>query len=54
MEAARGEEARLRADIHGLRRLRRQLVEDFSASLERYQRMIRGDLEARDDETERA
>lgn len=54
MEAARGEEARLRADIHALKRMRRQLVEDLCATLERYQRMIGGDLtELRDAETNR-
>jgi cell division initiation protein len=53
MEASRGEEARLRADVHALKRMRRQLVEDLLATLERYQRMIGGDLEMRDDEPAR-
>ena len=40
MEAARGEEAKIRVEIQALKRLRRQLVEDFNATLERYHRML--------------
>lgn len=40
LEAARGEEARLRVEIQTLKRLRRQLVEDFAATMERYQRIL--------------
>lgn len=40
LETARGEEARLRADILALKRIRRQLVEDLGATLERYQRLL--------------
>ena len=40
LEASRGEEARLRVEIQTLKRLRRQLVEDFAATMERYQRIL--------------
>jgi cell division initiation protein len=46
IEAARGDEAKLRAEIQGLRRLRRQLVEDLTATLERYGRHLAGDAQA--------
>jgi len=42
---ARAEEARLRAEIQELRRRRRQIVEDLRVTLERYQRLVAGDLE---------
>jgi cell division initiation protein len=45
MEAARGEEARIRVEIQSLKRLRRQLVEDFSATMDRYQRMLATEAE---------
>ena len=50
VEAARGEEARIRVEIQSLKRMRRQLVEDFGATMERYQRMLatEGDLDDRD------
>ena len=40
LEAARGEEAKIRVEIQSLKRLRRQLVEDLTATMERYQRML--------------
>jgi cell division initiation protein len=40
VETARAEEARIRVDIQALKRIRRQLVEDLGATLERYQRML--------------
>ena len=51
MEAARGEEAKIRVEIQSLKRLRRQLVEDLSASMERYQRTLLtyGEADARGD-----
>jgi cell division initiation protein len=50
VEAARGEEARIRVEIQSLKRMRRQLVEDLGATMERYQRMLatEGDLDDRD------
>ena len=50
MEAARGEEAKIRSDIKGLQRTHRQLVEDLKSTVERYQRLLVGepDLEAGD------
>jgi cell division initiation protein len=43
VEAARGDEARLRAEIQALRRMRRQCVEDLAATLERYRRFLAGE-----------
>lgn len=40
VESARAEEARIRVDIQALKRIRRQLVEDLGATLERYQRLL--------------
>jgi cell division initiation protein len=40
VETARAEEARIRVDIQALKRIRRQLVEDLDATLERYQRLL--------------
>ena len=40
VEASRGEEARIRADIQALKRIRRQLVEDLDATLDRYRRLL--------------
>ncbi len=40
VETARGEEARLRVDIQALKRIRRQVVEDLGATIERYQRLL--------------
>src|SRR5207247_11171464 len=39
-EEGRAEEARIRSEIQTLRRLRRQLIEDFRATLESYYRMM--------------
>jgi len=49
LEENRAEEARLRADIHSLKRLRRQLVEDLHATLDRYRRLL---ASAKEDEAE--
>jgi cell division initiation protein len=40
LEAVRGEEARIRTEIHALRRMRRQVFEEMSSTLERYQRLM--------------
>jgi cell division initiation protein len=40
IEAARAEEARIRADIQALKRIRGQLAGDFAATLERYHRLL--------------
>ena len=40
LEAVRGEEARIRTEIHALRRMRRQVFEDMTSTLERYQRLV--------------
>ena len=40
LEAARGEEAKIRVEIQSLKRLRRQLVEDLTVTMDRYQRML--------------
>jgi cell division initiation protein len=40
VEMARAEEARIRVDIQALKRIRRQLVEDVGATLDRYQRLL--------------
>jgi len=40
VEAARAEEARIRVDIQALKRIRRQLVEDMDATLDRYRRLL--------------
>jgi cell division initiation protein len=40
LEASRAEEARIRADIQALKRIRRQLVEDLDATLDRYRRLL--------------
>src|ERR671918_434077 len=40
VEAARAQEARIRADIQALKRIRGQLVGDLGATLERYQRLL--------------
>jgi cell division initiation protein len=45
VEAARAEEARIRSDIQSLKRIRRQLVGDFAATLERYQRLLEAEGE---------
>ncbi len=48
MEAARGEEAKIRADILALKRTRRQLLEEINSTLARYQRLLGTELEAGD------
>ena len=40
VEAARGEEAKIRVEIQALKRTRRQLTEDLLATVERYQRAL--------------
>ena len=46
VEAARGEEAKIRVEIQSLKRMRRQLVEDLGATMDRYQRMLTAESEA--------
>jgi cell division initiation protein len=46
VEAARGEEAKIRVEIQSLKRMRRQLVEDLGATMDRYQRMLTAEAEA--------
>jgi cell division initiation protein len=46
VEEARGEEAKIRVEIQALKRLRRQLIEDLSATLERYHRLLAGEAAA--------
>ena len=48
VEAARGEEAKIRVEIQSLKRLRRQLVEDVGATMERFQRMLASEGELDD------
>jgi cell division initiation protein len=48
VEAARGEEAKIRADILALKRMRRQLVEEVNSTLARYQRLLGSELEGGD------
>jgi cell division initiation protein len=48
VEAARGEEAKIRTDIQVLKRSRRQLVEELTSTLERYHRLLGGELEGHD------
>jgi cell division initiation protein len=45
VEAARGEEAKIRVDIQALKRTRRQLVEELVSTLDRYHRMLGTELE---------
>jgi cell division initiation protein len=45
VEAARAEEAGIRGDLQALKRIRRQLVGDLAATLERYQRLLSGEAE---------
>ncbi len=44
MEEARAEEAKLRVEIQSLKRLRRQLIEELRATVERYDRTLSMDL----------
>jgi cell division initiation protein len=50
VEEGRAEEARIRGEIQTLRRVRRQLIEDFRATLESYYRMMSAEFgEDKDD-----
>ena len=44
MEEARAEEAKLRVEIQSLKRLRRQLIEELLATVERFDRTLTADL----------
>ena len=44
MEEARSEEAKLRVEIQSLKRVRRQLIEELRATVERYDRTLSADL----------
>jgi cell division initiation protein len=50
MEEARAEEAKLRVEIQGLKRVRRQLIEELRATVERYDRTLTADLGGADAE----
>lgn len=43
LEEVRGEEARIRGDIRGLKRRRQELIEELRATVVRYQRLLAGD-----------
>jgi cell division initiation protein len=47
VEEARGEEAKIRTEIQALKRMRRQLVEDLASTIERYERLMKAELEPR-------
>ena len=47
VEEARGEEAKIRTEIQALKRMRRQLVEDLVSTIERYERLMKAELEPR-------
>jgi cell division initiation protein len=44
MEEARSEEAKLRVEVQSLKRMRRQLIEELKATVERYERALSADL----------
>ena len=44
IEESRSEEAKLRVEIQTLKRLRRQLIEELRATVERYDRTLAADL----------
>jgi len=46
VEETRAEEAKIRSQIQSLRRMRRQLVEELTATLERYRRVMQSELES--------
>ncbi len=46
VEEVRAEEAKIRSQIQSLRRMRRQLVEELTATLERYRRVMTSELES--------
>ena len=48
VEAARGEEAKIRVEIQTLKRMRRQLVEELGSTRERYRRMLTAEMEEAD------
>jgi cell division initiation protein len=50
LEAVRGEEARIRTEIHALRRMRRQVFEEVTSTLERYQGLLSAEDPAHDDD----
>jgi cell division initiation protein len=50
LEESRSEEARLRSEIQGLRRMRRQLVEDLRATIESYHRLMAAEVREVGDE----
>ena len=52
VEETRAEEAKIRSQIQALRRMRRQLVEELSATLERYRRVMTSELESLPDNGE--
>jgi cell division initiation protein len=54
MEEARAEEAKLRVEIQGLKRLRRQLIEELRATVERYDRTLTADLGGTSGDAERS
>lgn len=45
LEDARAEEAEIRAEIQSLRRMRRQVVEEVTSTLERYQRLLAAEID---------
>jgi cell division initiation protein len=53
LEEARAEEARIRADIHGLRRTQRQVLEDLRMTLDRYARLFMEEAVAHGDDADR-
>ena len=52
VEEARAEEAKIRSQIQALRRMRRQLVEELTSTLERYRRVLTSELESLPDNGE--
>jgi cell division initiation protein len=50
LEAVRGEEARIRTEIHALRRVRRQVFEEMTSTLERYQRLVSAEDPSHEDD----
>ena len=50
LEDARSEEARILSEVRGLKRTRRQLIEDLRATLAQYQRQLAIDVDDVDDD----
>ena len=50
LEEARAEEARILSEVRGLKRTRRQLIEDLRATLAQYQRQLAIDVDDVDDD----